>query len=152
MKNASGHHRDEDRWPIPVLAVPRGLREVSWHVGALIAIVAPLVLRGGWYFLAVVAGLTWLVQLRSSLLFGVALRSMAAALVIAAVFATPIDLALTILHDFVWSPLSPISATLTLTLDVLFELSIAACSVATIIAFDRRSVNRSAVDLRVWQR
>ena len=152
MKNASGHHRDEDRWPLPVLAVPRGPREITWHVGVLAALVTPLVLPGGWYVLAVMAGLTWLVQLPSSLLFGIALRYMAAALVIAAVFATPMDLPVAIMHDFAWNRASQISVPLTFTLDLIFELSIAACSVATLIAFDRRSVNRSAVDLRVWQR
>lgn len=152
MKNASGHHRDEDRWPLPVLAMPRGIREITWHLGALAALVTPLVLPGGWYVLAVMAGLTWLVQLPASLLVGIAARYMAAALVVATVFATPMSLPLAIMHDFAWSRASRISVPLTFTLDLIFELSVAACSVAMLIAFDRRSVNRSAVDIRVWQR
>ena len=152
MKNASGHHRDEDRWPLPVLAVPRGLREITWHIGALAAFVTPLVLPGGWFILAVMAGLTWLVRLPTSLLFGIALRYMVAALVIAAVFGAPLDLPITIGYDFAWSRAPEVGVPLTFILDYLFELSVAACSVATLMAFDRRSVNRAAVDLRVWQR
>lgn len=152
MKNASGHHRDENRWPLPVLAAPRGLREITWHVMALVALVTPLVLPGGWYVVAVATALTWFLKLTSTVLLRVALWYMAAGLVIAAIFATPLDFPIAIVRDFSWSRAPEIGVPLTFALDVLFELSVAVCSVATLLAFDRRSVNRAAVDLRVWQR
>ena len=152
MKNASGHHRNEERWPLPVLAVPRGLREITWHVSALVALVTPLVLPAGWYIFAVVSALTWYFQLPVTLLLRIALRYMAAGLVIAAVFGAPLDFPITIGYDFAWSRAPEIGVPLTFALDYLFELSVAACSVATLMAFDRRSANRASVDLRVWQR
>ncbi len=152
MKNASGHHRDEERWPLPVLAVPRGLREIVWHVIALAALVIPLALPAGWYVVAVVAGLTWFFRFSSSLLFRVATRYLATGFVIAAVFGSPLDFPISIGYDFAWSRAPEIGAPLTFVFDYLFELSVAACSVAMLMAFDRRSVNRAAVDLRVWQR
>jgi hypothetical protein len=152
MKNASGHHRDENRWPLPVLAAPRGLREITWHVVALLTLGAPLVLRGGWYVLAAASVTTWFLKLNSPVLRRVALWYLAAGLVIAAIFATPLDFPIAIAHDFDWSRAPEIGASLTFALDVLFDLSVAVCSVATLLAFDRRSVNRAAVDLRVWQR
>ena len=152
MKNASGHHRDEDRWPLPVLAAPRGLREITWHVSALVALVTPLVLPAGWYVFAVLAALTWYLQLSASLLLRIALRYMVAGLVIATVFGAPLNFPISVGYDFAWSQAPEIGGPLTFVLDFLFELSVAACSVATLMAFDRRSVNRAAVDLRVWQR
>ena len=152
MKNASGHHRDEERWPLPVLAVPRGFREIMWHFSALVALVTPLVLPAGWYVVTVVSGLTWFLRFSSSLLFRVALRYMAAGLVIATIFSSPLGFPISIGYDFAWSRAPEIGVQLTFVLDYLFELSVAACSVATLMAFDRRSVNRAVVDLRVWQR
>ena len=152
MKNASGHHRDEERWPLPVLAIPRGLREIAWHVSALVVLVTPLVLPAGWYVFAVVAALTWYLQLPVSMLFRIALRYLAAGLVIATVFGMPLDFPISIGYDFAWRQAPDIGVPLTFVLDFLFELSVAVCSVATLLAFDRRSVNRAAVDLRVWQR
>jgi len=152
MKNASGHHRDEDRWPLPVLAIPRGLREITWHVVALAAIVAPLTLRAGWFIVILVAGLTWLFELPSKLLFELALRGVIAGVVIGAIVATPGAALVSITRDFDWSAVPDVGVLFSDVLFLVFDLSVALCSVATLIAFDRRSVNRSAVDLRVWQR
>ena len=64
MKNASGHHRDEARWPFLPLAAPRGARELLWHVGVLLAVVSPLVPPVGFAVFAEVIALTWLLEMR----------------------------------------------------------------------------------------
>jgi hypothetical protein len=152
MRNASGHHRDEGRWPIPPLVAPRGTREILWHVGAMLAIAMPLAVPAGWFVLGMVITAAWLLNAGPVNLVRVALMYVATGLVVATVFATPIDYFFTIAHVLQWSRAPQVGMPLTITLGFCFEVSVAMFSLALLMAFDRRSVNRATVDLRVWQR
>jgi hypothetical protein len=152
MRNASGHHRDEDRWPLAPLVAPRGVREFVWHAAALVALVTPLVTPLGWWASISVVGLTWLLGLSSRLLVRVGLAYVAMGVGVATVFATPAAFLRSTLHAFTGSRVATMGTLLNVTLVYLMELSVATLSVATLLAFDRRAVNRSTVDLRVWQR
>ena len=64
MDNASGHYRDEERWPLLPLAAPRGVRELLWHFGVLLAVVATLVPPCGLLVFGEVIAMTWLLEVR----------------------------------------------------------------------------------------
>ena len=152
MRNASGHHRDENRWPLPPLVAPRGARELAWHAAALLALVAPLVTPLGWWASISVIGLTWLCGLDSRLLVRMGLIYVVIGVGVATVFATPADFLMLTLHAFTWHRATKMSLPLVFSLLLMMELSVATLSMATLLAFDRRAVSRSTVDLRVWQR
>lgn len=152
MRNASGHHRDEDRWPLFPMAAPRGVRELLWHAGALVAIVTPFALPAGWLVLGIVIAMTWLLSAGPVNLVRVALMYVATGVVVATIFAKPVDFLITIAHTVIWSRPPQIGLPLAIALGYCFELSVAMCCLALLVAFDRRSVNPAAVDLRVWQR
>ena len=152
MRNASGHHRDEDRWPLVPLAAPRGARELLWHIGVLLAVVVPLIPPVGLLVLGEVIAMTWLLQLRPIELIRVAGAYVVTGLAIAAIFARPSAFCATVVHTFTWSRAAHVGMPLAVALGYCIELSVSMLAVATLMAFDRRSVNRATVDLRVWQR
>jgi hypothetical protein len=152
VRNASGHHRDEGRWPLPPVAVPRGAQEILWHVGALAAVAMPFALPAGWLVLGMVIVITWFLNAGPVNLVRVALMYVATGLVAATVFASPSGYLVSIAHVITWSRPKGVGTPLAIALGFCFEVSVAMCSVALLMAFDRRSVNRSTVDLRVWQR
>ena len=152
MRNASGNHRDEERWPLVPLAAPRGARELLWHVGVLLAVVVPLVPPVGLLVLVEVIGMTWLLKLRPIELIRVAGAYAVTGLIIAAIFARTSVFLPTVVHTFTWSRSTQVGMPLALALGYCTELSVSMLAVATLMAFDRRSVNRATVDLRVWQR
>lgn len=152
MRNASGHHRDEDRWPLLPMAAPRGAREILWHVCALVAVAMPFALPAGWLVLGIVIAFTWLIKAGPVNLVRIALMYVATGFVVATIFATPMDFPITIAHVFTWNRSRQVGVPLTIALGYCFEVSVAMCTVALMMAFDRRSANRAAVDLRVWQR
>lgn len=152
MRNASGHHRDEGLWPLPPLAAPRGARELLWHVAAGVAVVVPFVLPAGWIVLGMVVAAAWYLNAGPVNLARVALMYAVTGFVTATIFATPTDYLVAVAHVVTWSRVPEMGIPLTIALGFCFEVSVAMCSVALLMAFDRRSVNRAAVDLRVWQR
>lgn len=152
MRNAGGNHRDENRWPSLPLVAPRGARELLWHVGVLLAVVVPLVPPGGILVLAGAVALTWLLRSSPVELAFAALEWALTGLVIAAIFASPWAFISAIFHTFTWSRAPQLGPSLAVVLGICIELSVAALALATLVAFDRRSVDRATVDLRVWQR
>jgi len=152
VRNASGHHRDEARWPLLPLAAPRGARELLWHVGVLLAVVLPLVLPDGWLVLGVVVAVNWYIKLRPGELVRVALMYALTGAFVAAIFTTPSVSLDAVAHMFVWHRISQIGLPLEVALGCCLELSVSLLAVATLVGFDRRNVNRATVDLRVWQR
>jgi hypothetical protein len=152
VRNASGYHRDEDRWPVLPMAAPRGARDLMWHVGVLVAVVIPFALPAGWLVLGIVIAITWLLGAGPANLVRVALWYVLTGFAVATIFAAPVDYVVTIVHVFTWSRAPQVGLPLAIALGYCFEVSVAMCSVAFLMAFDRRSVNRAAVDLRVWQR
>jgi hypothetical protein len=152
VKNASGHHRDEARWPFLPLAAPRGVRELLWHVGVLLAIVSPLVPPMGVVVFAEVIALTWLLEMRPADLMKLSAELTFLGVLIATMFSTPSTYFVTIVHVFTWSRASQVGLALAIALGYCIELSVAALAVAILMSFDRRRVHRTTVDLRVWQR
>ena len=152
MRNASGHHRDETRWPLLPLAAPRGARELFWHVGVLLAVVLPLVLPDGWLVFGVVVAMTWFIKLRPVELVRVALMYALTGAFVAAIFTTPSVALDAVAHMFIWRRISQVGLPLEVALGCCLELSVSLLGVATLVGFDRRRVSRATVDLRVWQR
>jgi uncharacterized protein YqgC (DUF456 family) len=152
MRNASGYHRDEERWPLVPFAAPRGARELLWHIGVILAVVVPLVPPVGFLVLGEVIAMTWLLELRPIELVRVAGAYVVTGLVTAAIFARPTVFFTTAVHTFTWSRAAHVGMPLAVVLGYCIELSVSMLAVATFMAFDRRRVNRATVDLRVWQR
>ncbi len=152
MRNASGHHRDEERWPLLPLAAPRGARELLWHVGVLLAVVLPLVPPGGFLLFGEAVAVTWLFNLQPRELVRYAEEFLLIGLVIAVIFANPSDFLPAIVHTLTWSRASQVGMPLAVVLGYFIELTISMLALAVLVGFDRRSVNRATVDLRVWQR
>ena len=152
MRNASGHHRDEERWPLVPLAAPRGARELLWHIGVLVAVVVSLVPPFGLLVLGEVIAMTWLLELRPVELIRVAGAYVITGFAVASIFARPSVFLITVVHTFTWSRSSHVGMPLAVALGYCVELIASMLAVATFMAFDRRVVNRTTVDLRVWQR
>jgi hypothetical protein len=152
MRNASGHFRDETRWPLLPLAAPRGAKELLWHGGVLLAVASPLVPPAGFLVFGEAVALTWLFNLQPRELVRFASEFLFTAFVLTAIFANPSDFLPAIVHTFTWSRSAKIGVPLAVVLGYFIELSIAVLAVAVLKGFDRRSVNRAGVDLRVWQR
>jgi hypothetical protein len=152
VRNASGHHRDEARWPLLPLAAPRGARELFWHVGVLLAFVLPLLLLDGWLVFGVVVSVNWYIKLRPVELVRVALMYALTGAFVAVMFTTPSVALDAVAHIFIWRRISQIGLPLEVALGCCLELSVSLLAVATLVGFDRRRVNRATVDLRVWQR
>lgn len=152
MRNASGHHRDESRWPLLPLAAPRGARELLWHAGVLLAVVLPLVLPDGWLVFGEVCFINWLLKSRPAELVRVALMYALTGVFVGVVFTTPSVALDAVSHIFIWHRIPQVGLPLEVALGYCLELSVSLLAVATLIGFDRRTVNRATVDLRVWQR
>jgi fumarate reductase subunit D len=152
VHNASGHHRDENRWPLLPLAAPRGAREWFWHLGVAVAVVTALVPPGGILVLALAFAMTWVLDAQSKQLFRVGLEFMATGLVVAMIFVSLGAFPATVVHTFTWSRAHQVGMPLAFIIGYFIELSVSIFAVATLRAFDRRTVNRATVDLRVWQR
>ena len=152
MHNASGHHRDESSWPLPPLAVPRGVKEWLWHAAAFAAVLTPLVLPGGIVVFGAAIAMTWLFDVPVKNLIHFGLEYLAVGFAIAIIFATPGTFLSTMVHIFIWRRAHAVGMPLAFTLGYLFEWTISVFAVATLLNFDRRSVSRTTVDLRVWQR
>lgn len=152
MKNASGHHRDEARWPFLPLAAPRGARELLWHVGALLAVATPFVPPAGFLVFGGAIALTWLFKLQPRELVRYAGEFLLTGFVISVIFATSSDFLPAIVHTFTWSRSAQVGMPLAVVLGYFIELSVAMLAIAVLVGFDRRRVNRATVDLRVWQR
>jgi hypothetical protein len=123
-----------------------------WHIGVLLAVVVPLIPPVGLLVLGEVIAMTWLLELRPIELIRVAGAYVVTGLAIAAIFARPSAFCATVVHTFTWSRAAHVGMPLAVALGYCIELSISMLAVATFMAFDRRSVNRATVDLRVWQR
>ena len=121
-------------------------------MAATIAVVAPSVPPGGILVFAVVVAMTWHFDARPRELVRVGLTFVATGFVVASIFASPATLLVTVVHTFTWSRAHQVALSLAFTLGYCIEAVVSLFAVATLLAFDRRSVNRTTVDLRVWQR
>lgn len=61
---ASGRAVNSGRWPPPPAVLPRGYRELLWHVSLVVLTTGLLCVPGGWYALASYVGMLRIFPLR----------------------------------------------------------------------------------------
>lgn len=160
---ASGTHNFHERWQRPVLAIPRGPRELAWHLGVLFLVVlviaapllrifVPITLLLLWAFSAVTRRFPYPREMMG--------HALTAQMVAAAHF-TGLDgpsgwhrAVFALLTDRLAAPDDPESAATVLLLFAIILLvgSMSMTVIALLVAFDRRRVSRDVVDERVWVR
>jgi hypothetical protein len=96
--------------------------------------------------------IAWLIGLQSSHLLRIGIAYAAIFVASAEIFAPAATFPAIVASTFTFRRADHVRVALSYVDGYLIELTIAAFAVATLMAFDRRSVNRAAVDLRVWQR
>lgn len=160
---ASGAYQRGQRWPLPPLAVPRGPRELGWHLAVALAVAAVLasptlrvmtpmtlaavlalrVLRGRSFYPRELADLSLTMQL----LAAAHLTGLAGP---AGWHTQLVELVLGRLEP----PTLPLDgAEMLHVLALMLALtSLALAALVVLVAFDRRTVNRDVADDRVWQR
>ena len=158
MNTAGGPVQGDDAWPVPPLALPRGLREHAWHAALLaslllLAALPPLrIPTVAWAVLVVViSGITgsmvapWL--MRRVALTGLALAALAGR----------VHLDRSVIAELLLNALLRREAAAAL--DPIVMLTgqmwlwvVGLLIVATIAGFDLRVVNRQVADERVWGR
>ena len=150
MNTASGTSTDEARWPPPVLAAPRGVREITWHLGTVAALTLVLAVKGGWFVLPWVGIICWILNPTPRQLAKVAATYLALVLALAWLF-SPRSVSEHLTAALLWT--DPVGATI---LDGLIHflllLAVGSAAVVILLSYDRRRVNRRVVDHRVWDR
>lgn len=150
VNTASGTSTEESRWPAPVLSAPRGIREITWHLGVVAAVTLVLALKGGWFVLPWVGIVCWILNPTPRQLIKVAAIYFTLGLTLAWLL-SPRSITEHLTGALLWTDL--VAATI---LDGLVHffvvLAIGAATVAVLLSYDRRRVNRRVVDHRVWDR
>ena len=150
MNTASGTSTDESRWPSPVLAAPRGVREITWHLGIVAALSLVLAVKGGWFVLPWVGIVCWILSPTPRQLAKVASTYLALGLALAWLL-SPRGISEHLTGALLWT--DPVGATI---LDGLIHflllLAVGSAAVVVLLSYDRRRVNRRVVDHRVWDR
>lgn len=152
IHNSSGRHRSEDSWPRIPLVVPRGVREWCWHAVALVAVVLCLASPGGPAATIVVASVAWLVDPDPMVMLRVGGLYLVTGLAIALFWATPVTYLESIPYTLTWVMPVGTGEVLGVAFSICTEIAVILISVGFIVLFDRRWVNRSVVDERVWLR
>lgn len=60
IKTASGKVRSENKWPLPVVVRPRGVREILWAIAVVISSIVSFEMAGGAYVFVAIAFLSYL--------------------------------------------------------------------------------------------
>ena len=148
---ASGSAANESRWALPPAVLPRGYRELLWHLSLATLTIGLLLLPGGWYALLSYAGMLRIVpfnprQLRrmASLSIGIAFVLLTAT---GGATSYPHHLGQLVSNNLAQEPLLLSFMTWSLLIQPLALLA-----VATWLSFDTRAVTRGVVDERVYQR
>ena len=150
MNTASGTSTDEARWPPPVLAAPRGLREITWHLSIVAALTFVLALKGGWFILPWAAIVCWILSPTPRQLAKVAATYLTLAFALAWLL-SPRSISDHLTSALLWT--DPIGATiLDGVVHLLLLLAVGTAAVTVLLSYDRRRVNRRIVDHRVWER
>ena len=150
MNTASGTSPDEARWPSLVIAAPRGLREITWHLGLVAVSIGALAVKGGWLVLPWVAIICWILGPTPRQLGKVSATYLGVALALVWRL-SPRSLS----DHFIASLQGTASlqpSALDLVVHFLFLLAVSTAAIAVMLGYDRRSVNRRIVDQRVWER
>jgi len=150
MNTASGTSTDEYRWPPPVLAAPRGIREIIWHLGIVSVLTFVLAVKGGWFVLPWVGIVCWILNPTPRQLAKVAATYLTLGLALAWLL-SPRSISEHLTAVLLWT--DPVGATiLDGLIHLLLLLAVGTAAVAVLLSYDRRRVNRRVVDHRVWDR
>lgn len=150
MNTASGKVTDETRWPPLVLAAPRGLREIAWHLGTVAVVTCAVLVKGGWFVLPWLAVVCWILSPTPRQLARVSAAYLGIGLAIAWRF-SPRSITDHLVASLLWT--DPVALTIVDGLiHFLLLLAVGTATVATLLSYDRRRVNRRVVDHRVWER
>lgn len=150
MNTASGKTDDETRWPRLVLAAPRGIREIAWHLGIVAAVTSAVLVKGGWFALPWVAVVSWILSPTPRQLARVSAAYLSLGLAIAWGFGTR-KVTDHLLASLLWT--DPVAVTIVDGLiHLLLLLAIGTAVVGILLSYDRRRVDRRLVDHRVWER
>jgi len=150
MNTASGTSTDDARWPTPVLAAPRGVREITWHLTIVAVLTLVLALKGGWLILPWVGVVAWIVRPTPRQLAKVSAAYLVVALLLAW-WLSPLAPASHIAGAIWWID-HPGTSILDGLIHILIVMAAATAATGVLISFDRRRVNRRVVDHRVWDR
>ncbi len=150
MKSSSGYAKTDSEWPKPIIAIPRGIREWFWHGATAALTLSVLAMRGGWYLILCTALVAWTLQLDPRRMYSLGIIWCAIALAASTLAGQSITEILTALYITSAQNDSPDSWSKVA--HVALVANGAAWTVATLLAFDRRRVNRALVDSRVWDR
>ena len=140
----------QDRWPLPVITPPRGIREQLWVVAIVAPLAITLLLPGGWYVLVAATMSTALVQpwprhLAASAVL-VAVLAGLALLIAGDRLATGEQLLANLLRSNEHPSLSSIVATIAL------DMVAAMITISSILGYDTRRVRCGVVLESVWDR
>ena len=150
MNTASGKTADETRWPPPVLAAPRGVREIAWHLCTVAAVTGAVRVQGGWIALPWVAVVSWILSPTPRQLARVSATYLVLGLAIAWGFGTR-KVTDHLLASLLWT--DPVAVTIVDgIIHFLLLIAVSTAVVASLLGYDRRRVNRRVVDHRVWER
>lgn len=133
-----------------MLAAPRGIREIAWHLAVVGVLTLVFAVKGGWFVLPWVAIVCWIFSLTPRQLAKVSATYLALGLALAWLIG-PRDVSGHLTAALVWT--HPAGFTLRDGI-IHFLLLIAAgtAAVTVLLSYDRRQVNRRIVDQRVWER
>lgn len=121
-----------------------------WHGATTALTLSVLAMRGGWYLILCTALVAWTLQLNPRHMYIIGIIWCAIALAASSLSDQSINEILTALY--ITSPQSEPLDSWSKVAHVALVATGAAWTVATLLAFDRRRVNRALVDSRVWGR
>ncbi len=148
---AGTRQRDEDAWPWPVVAAPRGFREIGWTLTVLVVPLLAMWVPGGWYALLSASMTAYLVRPFPRTL------TLSAAMILAVSVATPFALGATsqpwaVMAQMLTRHTDQTEPPSVLVLRIGLTLAIATLTVAVVLGYDTRRVARGVVSDSVWNR
>lgn len=151
MKTASGKIRLENKWPLPVVVRPRGVREILWTLAVFIAPMVSFEMAGGAYVFLNLAFVAYLLRPSIRVLIKVMGYCFTIGLLWSAFrggFSEYLQQLLDAIHwsrgseDSIWGSI----------LRIFVVAPYSALTLITFSAYDSRWVDRKKVDDRVWRR
>jgi hypothetical protein len=151
MKVASGKVRDENRWPLPVVVRPRGLREILWTIALVATVIFALEIAGGAYSLCAVAFTTFLIRPTRRAQLKMMTIYFLMGLIWCQFSGGFLEYPKQVLDAIRWFSGSDQSIK-GLLVRICVVMPFAQLALITILFYDRRWVDRRRVDERLWKR
>ena len=151
MKTASGKVRSENKWPLPVVVRPRGVREILWTLAVFIAPMVSFEMAGGAYVFLNLACVAYLLRPSKRALIKVMGYCFTICLLWSAFRGGFSEYLQQLLDAIRWSRGSDDSFWGYL-LRIFVVAPYSVLTLITFSAYDSRWVDRKKVDDRVWRR